>query len=45
MYWQKRLERENSDKELEEKIVEIERLTRIMDIVEWLENFVIKDIL
>ena len=45
MYWQKRLDRENPDKELEEKIVEIERLTRIMDIVEWLENFVIKDIL
>ena len=45
MYWQKRLDRENPDKELEEKIVEIRKANKDMDIVEWLENFVIKDIL
>ncbi|CQB88147.1 Uncharacterised protein [Chlamydia trachomatis] len=36
MYWQKRLDRENPDKEIEDKILEIRET--IMVIAEWLEN-------
>ncbi|BFQ96976.1 hypothetical protein SMUE_22520 [Enterococcus cecorum] len=44
MYWQKRFDRENPDKELEEKSKKSVRIIRITDIVEYMESFIIRDI-
>ncbi len=45
MYWQKRLDRENPDKELEEKILKIRRSIKTMVTDVSLENFEIKTLL
>ena len=44
MYWQKRLDRQNPDQEIEKKYLRFVKNIRIMAIVEFLENFIIKDI-
>ena len=44
MYWQKRFDRGNPDQEIEEKVLRSVKNIRIMDIVEFLETFAIRDI-
>ena len=44
MYWQKRFDRGNPDREIEKKILEIREEHKDTDIVESLENFEIRDI-
>ena len=45
MYWQKRFDREDPDREIEAKLLEIEKAIRIMAIVECLGNFIIRAML
>ena len=44
MYWQKRFDRGNPDREIEKKYLRFVKNIRITDIVESLENFEIRDI-
>lgn len=45
MYWQKRFDRENPDKEVEEKYLKFVKIIRITDIAEFWPNYVTKDML